>query len=124
LEEASLITPRQLFDRCAYLVLEQSYRTSAVIGLDRFDYRLFLPHQEIPQAMDAIFSTCVGKNMASLYKIYVQIVEWIHPFMDGNGRSARLFLTLYLRAHGIPMTIYSKMSKEQIFHQLKHYAKK
>jgi len=128
LEEASdhciRHAPRQLFDRCAHLVLEQSYRTSAVIGLDRFEYRLFLPHYEIPQAMDAVFSTCVGNDMSSLYKIYVQIVEWIHPFMDGNGRSARLFLTISLRAHGIPMTIYSKMSKEQILHQLKHYAKK
>lgn len=124
LVEASDLAPRQLFDQCVQLVSEQTYRTLAVIGLDRFEYRLFLPHQEISKAMDAIFSTCTGNDIASLYKIYVQIVEWIHPLLDGNGRSTRLFLTIALRAHGIPITIYPKTSKEQILNQLKDYAKK
>ena len=124
LVEASDLTPRQLFDHCVQLVSEQTYRTSAVIGLDRFEYRLFLPHQEIDKALDAIFSTCTGNDIASLYKIYVQIIEWIHPLLDGNGRSARLFLTLSLRTHGVPITIYPKTPKEQILKQLKDYAKK
>jgi hypothetical protein len=85
----------------------RSFRTSAVLGVSHtFSYRLFLPAHEIGIALDHLFS--IREEMSVYYfRIYHCLVEWIHPFQDGNGRLARLLLTILLRSRGYPCLIHT-----------------
>jgi len=41
----------------------------------------------------------------------------IHPFIDGNGRTSRLVMNLYLFQHGYPVTVIdSEMSKRKEYY--------
>lgn len=43
----------------------------------------------------------------------------IHPFIDGNGRTARLVMNLHLLEHGYPISIIdSEMKKRQAYYRI------
>jgi hypothetical protein len=43
---------------------------------------------------------------------------WIHPFVDGNGRVARLLLNLSLMRHGYPIAIIAKEDRKRYYEAL------
>lgn len=42
----------------------------------------------------------------------------IHPFADGNGRSARLFINLILRRYGLPYILVPKVDNEKYMREV------
>lgn len=43
---------------------------------------------------------------------------WIHPFFDGNGRTARLLMNLLFMKHGYPPAIILKNNRKQYYRSL------
>jgi hypothetical protein len=43
---------------------------------------------------------------------------WIHPFNDGNGRTARLLLNAYLLSQGLPVIVINYADRERYLHCL------
>ncbi|MBN2014265.1 MAG: Fic family protein [Candidatus Altiarchaeota archaeon] len=43
----------------------------------------------------------------------------IHPFTDGNGRTARLVMNLWLMRHGYPVTMVLKVDRKKYYDRLK-----
>lgn len=43
---------------------------------------------------------------------------WIHPFNDGNGRTARLLLNAYLLTQGLPVVVINYADRERYLHCL------
>lgn len=84
------------------------FRTQAVIGTGTGgSYRVFLPVEEIRPAMEALFEVGEESLWNRLFRYYNCLLEWIHPLTDGNGRSARLLVTIYLRARGVPVAVHA-----------------
>jgi hypothetical protein len=103
IKNAFEMSMKEIFEQCVYIYLGCfKYRDKSVLGIEGYNYRIFLPFYEIEEAIEEIFKMEKVYDLKSLYKIYIQIVEWIHPFEDGNGRCCRLFFTVYLRCIGIP----------------------
>ena len=50
-------------------------------------------------------------------KIHHKLV-WIHPFFDGNGRTARLLMNLLLMKYGYPPAIILKNNRKQYYRSL------
>lgn len=67
------------------------------------------PARQVPELLDALFHS-FEKEKPTLHPVlqsasfHYQFVK-IHPFIDGNGRTARLLSNLILMSHGYPMTI-------------------
>ena len=102
------LPPAELFNKVVELLIGQPNRKQAVIGtINNYTYRIFLPFNEIDIAMEQLFTDCEPNLFIQLFKYYHYILEWIHPLEDGNGRCTRFFLTIYMRAHGIPIVINS-----------------
>ncbi len=78
------------------------------------------PHENVPYLMKDLFKYLKNKNELSLIKscVFHYEMEFIHPFLDGNGRMGRLWQTLILKAEYpvfefIPLeTLISKSQKE------------
>jgi Fic family protein len=78
------------------------------------------PHENVPYLMKDLFKYLKDKNELSLIKscVFHYEMEFIHPFLDGNGRMGRLWQTLILKAEYpvfefIPLeTLISKSQKE------------
>lgn len=65
-----------------------------------------LPVESIPDAMDALFD-CAQKESHPLTRAILchWLIGYIHPFPDGNGRTARFLMNTLLVAAGYPWTI-------------------
>jgi len=97
-----------------------SFRTAAVLGVAHtFSYRLFLPHYEIEEALAYVFSLHEDP-LLHFFRIYHTLVEWIHPFEDGNGRLGRLLFTILLRSKGFPCIIHSEYKIMTFLQYLDH----
>ena len=44
----------------------------------------------------------------------------IHPFKDGNGRTARLLMNLILHKHGYPIAVISNVKRKEYIDSLVH----
>lgn len=79
--------------------------------------------EKVPQRMED-FARAVNENPEKLNVIemaaYIHygFVE-IHPFIDGNGRTARLLMNLFLMRHGYPVTIVLKVDRKKYYDCLK-----
>lgn len=56
------------------------------------------PHENVPYLMNDLFEYLKDKNELTLIKscVFHYEMEFIHPFLDGNGRMGRLWQTLIL----------------------------
>ena len=79
--------------------------------------------EKLPKRMQE-FMGYVSKNPEKLNilemdaAIHYRLVE-IHPFSDGNGRTARLIMNLYLMRHGYPITMVLKVDRRKYYDRLK-----
>lgn len=72
---------------------------------------------KIPQLMSEFFAYYEA-NKNTLHPVILSAnmhekLVTIHPFIDGNGRTARLIMNLILIKHGYPITIISSESKDR-----------
>ena len=71
----------------------------------------------VPKLMEELISW-LNKNMGKMHpvelaaKVHHQLVH-IHPFIDGNGRTARLLMNLTLMQKGYPMVIILKNDRKK-----------
>lgn len=76
-----------------------SYRTKGV-GIVKGDRVAHVapPHKMVPSLMQNLFEYLKDPNELALIKscVFHYEMEFIHPFMDGNGRMGRLWQTLIL----------------------------
>lgn len=53
-----------------------------------------------------------GSVVETAAKLHMEFID-IHPFVDGNGRTARLLLNLYLMRNGYPPIIIKKVDRKR-----------
>jgi ankyrin repeat protein len=87
------------------------FRMTNVIGIaSGKSYCLFLPYQEINKAI-LLVKECfeqIINPIKRIYYYYSAMVEYIHPFSDGNGRLCRIIANTMLRKIGIKQIINSE----------------
>ena len=79
--------------------------------------------EKVPARMseytDKIMKNPDGLNIIELAAfIHYGLVE-IHPFIDGNGRTARLLMNLFLMRNGFPVTVVLKVDRKKYYDRLK-----
>jgi Fic family protein len=85
--------------------------------------RIRLPKwKEVPKLMQAVYSELNNKSkgiaaIQSAVKIHHDTVR-IHPFVDGNGRLARLLMNLRLMRAGFPPTILRREERRAYYSAL------
>lgn len=81
------------------------------------------PNQmKVPDLMDN-FVKFVNKNpgkldVVSLCTVLHHKFVWIHPFFDGNGRTGRLIMNLWLMKHGYPPAVILKNDRKKYYDAL------
>ncbi len=59
-------------------------------------------------------------NPLLLSSVFHHQFVWIHPFFDGNGRTARLAMNLFLLKEGYPPAIILKNDRKKYYEALNH----
>lgn len=77
---------------------------------------------EIPILMQELISW-IKKNRSKMHPVSLAAIAHhklvhIHPFNDGNGRTARLFMNLILLQQGYPMVIILKNDRQKYYRSL------
>lgn len=96
------------------------YRTGSVViaGAD------FTPPDahEVPQKMEELLHWMKTRRSALHPVEFASLVHHkltaIHPFFDGNGRTARLTMNLLLMRHGYPLSIILKHDRRKYYRML------
>lgn len=77
---------------------------------------------EVPSLMRE-FISWIRKNEKKLHPVQLAALSHhrlvnIHPFTDGNGRTARLFMNVLLMQHGYPMAVILKNDRKKYYQAL------
>jgi len=78
-------------------------------------------YAKVAKLMDELFETLKKSKYdpISTAALLHHGVVAIHPFIDGNGRVARLITNLYLMQHGYPPTVLRKEDRKKYYGALK-----
>lgn len=77
---------------------------------------------DVPKLMEELVSW-IKKNQNKIHPVELAAISHhkfvqIHPFTDGNGRTARLFMNLILMQKGYPMVIMLKNDRQKYYRAL------
>jgi len=93
-------------------------RQMAVLGVVTHHlYRTFLPPVELSKAWRYLGRRVVDltanqhKVATAVIVMYKSVLEFLHPFHDGNGRFARVVATILLRRGGYDRTLINSENK-------------
>ncbi|NBX91638.1 MAG: Fic family protein [Proteobacteria bacterium] len=80
------------------------------------------PAYEIPRLMNELIQW-IRKNSKKLHPVELASIAhhklvFIHPFADGNGRTARLFMNLLLMQRGYPLVVILKNDRKKYYRVL------
>lgn len=80
------------------------------------------PAYQVPQLMEEMVGW-VKKNMSKIHPVELAALAHhklvhIHPFTDGNGRTARLFMNLILMQKGYPLVTILKNDRKKYYRAL------
>jgi len=88
--------------------------------------------QKVPILFDALIhyvnTNPQGLNVIEMATVFHHKMVWIHPFFDGNGRTARLAMNLLLMSAGFPPAIILTQDRKKYYAALNaanqgHYQK-
>jgi Fic family protein len=86
---------------------------------------VYPPHYRVPELMHAMANWLVSEQAQSLHPVehaaaaHYRLAS-IHPFRDGNGRTARLLMNLLLLRAGYPIAIITNERRVQYIDALIH----
>ncbi len=90
-----------------------------IIGAIKSPPRFEKVPQKMKEYMDYLNLNPDHLNFIELAAIAHYRLAEIHPFSDGNGRTARLLMNLYLMRHGYPITMILKVDRKRYYDRLK-----
>lgn len=78
-----------------------------------------LPPHAIADAMDALFESISGESDPRVKAILAPFLfTYIHPFPDGNGRTARFIMNALLAESGVPWTVIPVARRDEYMNAL------
>ncbi|MBL6448622.1 Fic family protein [Fulvivirga sp. 29W222] len=84
-------------------------------------FRHFPHSSEVPSAIDRMFEDISNEQDAILQSIKAHVeILLIHPFADGNGRSARLMAAFILLKAGFKSTLFTAV-EQHFYHNPRQY---
>jgi hypothetical protein len=92
---------------------KNSIREDEVVGIqNKFKNTFFVFSNEVEESLDIVFKNVIlmENKLSQVYYLFYTISQYIHPFLDGNGRTCRLVATFYMKKMGYDVCI-SKMEK-------------
>jgi Fic family protein len=100
---------------------DQDYRETEVF-ISGSDHKPFTP-QEVPKAMKDLIRWVKREghqyHPVEFAAIFHHQFVHIHPFLDGNGRTARLLMNLFLMRAGYPLVIILKNDRQKYYRVLR-----
>lgn len=128
-QRGMLVTPLELHS--IFMPELDGYRTCSVYVGDR----LMPPHAAVPELMEAwmrayhCWHEMVPKGDKQNWETWIagralELNHWflcIHPFEDGNGRTARLVMNSFRRTHDLPWHIIYEREKQEYYERIRTF---
>jgi Fic family protein len=104
--------------------IEQEFAGRYRTGRVRILGANFVPpnHLKVPELIDELLTetrdSAAQLNSVDLAARFHHRFVWIHPFYDGNGRTARLLMNLFLMSEGFPPAIILVNDRRKYYRSL------
>ena len=122
IKETDFFSTSGILELAKILINKSTFRESNVVGVVQGNqYCLFIHYLELEKAMNFVLTQCLELSANPIKQIYFYfsaMVEYIHPFTDGNGRVFRVIMNLMLRKIGISKIITKKILPFKEFEEI------